>query len=405
MKRILVFGNKNCYFPSSSSFARRRPSSATIIDFYGAARMTSNFQFVKTFSSSSSQNPQQQSSKMADRNSTIGENALSLIGNTPMIYLSNIAKDCKAKIALKMEYFNPACSVKDRIGYAMILEAEKAGKIRPGLTTLIEPTSGNTSIALAFVAAARGYKLIITMPASMSMERRTLLRAFGAELVLTDPIELMPGAIKRAEDLAASIPNSFLLHQFNNPANPQVHYHTTGPEIWQQTQGKVDAIVFGVGTGGTLTGAGKYLREQKPSLRVFAVEPAEAAVLNGETFHPHKIAGMGVGYAPPVLDTKLYEQAIKVHSDDAIVMARRIALEEGILCGISTGANVTAAIRVGNLPGMEGKLIVTSCNSFGERYLSSPLYAAIRDEACGMNHESLEESLQRLKLHEFPELQ
>jgi cysteine synthase A len=340
---------------------------------------------------------------MADRNS-IGENALSLIGNTPMIYLQNVSKDCKAKIAVKLEYFNPACSVKDRIGYAMILEAEKSGKIRPGLTTLIEPTSGNTGIALAFVAAARGYKLIITMPASMSMERRTLLRAFGAELVLTDAKELMPGAIKRAEDLAANIPNSFLLHQFNNPANPQIHYETTGPEIWNQTHGKVDAIVFGVGTGGTLTGVGKYLREKKPDVRVFAVEPAEAAVLNGEQFHPHKIQGMGVGYAPPVLDTKLYEQAIKVHSDEAIVMARRLALEEGILVGISSGANVCAAIRVGNMPGMEGKLIVTSCNSFGERYLSSPLYAAIRDEAMNMNSETLDECLKRLKLHEFPEL-
>jgi cysteine synthase A len=341
---------------------------------------------------------------MADRNS-IGENALALIGNTPMIYLPNIAKECKAKIAVKLEYFNPACSVKDRIGYAMILEAEKAGKIRPGLTTLIEPTSGNMGIGLAFVAAARCYKLIITMPASMSMERRTLLRAFGAELVLTDPTELMPGAIKRAEDLAANIPNSYLLHQFKNPANPKMHYETTGPEIWRQTRGQVDAVVFGVGTGGTLTGVGKYLREQKPEVRVFAVEPAEAAVLNGETFHPHKIQGMGVGYAPEVLDTKMYEQAIKVHSDDAIVMARRLALEEGILCGISSGANVIAALRVGNMPGMEGKLVVTTCNSFGERYLSSPLYAAIRDEAMGMSHESLEESLKRLKLHEFPELQ
>ncbi|KAE9548658.1 hypothetical protein FO519_008136 [Halicephalobus sp. NKZ332] len=339
---------------------------------------------------------------MADRNS-IGEDALSLIGNTPMVYLRNVTRGCKAKIAVKLEYFNPACSVKDRIGYSMILEAEKTGKIRPGLTTLIEPTSGNTGIALAFVAAARGYNLIITMPASMSMERRTLLRALGAELVLTSSTELMPGAIKRAEELAANIPNSFLLHQFNNPDNPKIHYETTGPEIWRQTKGEVDAVVFGVGTGGTLTGVGKYLREQKPSVRIFAVEPEEAAVLNGESFCPHKIQGMGVGYAPPVLDTSLYEQAVKVHSDEAIIMARRLALEEGILGGISSGANVVAAMRIANMPGMEGKLIVTSCNSFGERYLSSPLYAAIRDEAMNMGVETLEENLQRLKLHEFPE--
>uniref|UniRef100_A0A7E4ZXE7 Cysteine synthase n=1 Tax=Panagrellus redivivus TaxID=6233 RepID=A0A7E4ZXE7_PANRE len=340
---------------------------------------------------------------MADRNS-IGASAFELIGNTPMVYLNQVTKGSKAKIAVKLEYFNPACSVKDRIGYSMIVEAEKAGKIRPGLTTLIEPTSGNTGIALAFVAAARGYKLIITMPASMSLERRTLLKAFGAELVLTDPKELMPGAIKRAEDLAATIPNSYLLNQFCNSDNPKIHYETTGPEIWRQSQGQVDAVVFGVGTGGTLTGVGQYLREKKPEVRIFAVEPAEAAVLNGESFCVHKIQGMGVGYAPPVLNTQLYEAAIKVHSDEAIVMARRLALEEGILGGISSGANVVAALRVAELPGMEGKLIVTSCNSFGERYLSSALYEAVRDEAANLGVESLEESIKRFKLHEFPEL-
>uniref|UniRef100_A0AC34PW82 Cysteine synthase n=1 Tax=Panagrolaimus sp. JU765 TaxID=591449 RepID=A0AC34PW82_9BILA len=328
---------------------------------------------------------------MSDRNS-IGENALSIIGNTPMVYLKNVARGCKGKVAVKLEYFNPACSVKDRIGYSMILEAEKAGKIRPGLTTLIETTSGNTGIALAFVAAARGYKTVIIMPASMSLERRTLLRAFGAELVLTDPAGGLPAALQRAEDLAANIPNSYLLHQFDNPANPKIHYETTGPEIWRQTKGEVDAIVFGVGTGGTLTGVGKYLREHKPSVRIFAVEPEEAAILNGESFHPHKIQGIGAGYVPSILDTTLYEKAIKVNSDEAIVMARRLALEEGILAGIT------------NMPEMEGKLIVTSCNSFGERYLSSPLYASVRDEAMNMTCETLEESLQRLKLHEFPEV-
>ncbi|KAE9551716.1 hypothetical protein FO519_005080 [Halicephalobus sp. NKZ332] len=334
---------------------------------------------------------------MADRNS-IAEDVISLVGNTPMVYLRNVTEGCKARVAVKLEYFNPACSIKDRISHSMILEAEKAGKIKPGVTTLIEVTSGNTGIALAFAAASRGYKLVIVMPASMSLERRTLLLALGAELILTSPPEGIKGAMKRGEDLAAKIPNSFLTYQFSNPANPKIHYETTGPEIWRQTKGEVDAVVFGVGTGGTITGVGKYLQEQKPSVRVFAVEPEEAAILNGESFHPHKIQGIGAGIVPPILNTSIYEKALKVHSDEAIAMARKLALEEGILAGISSGANVVAAIRVANMPDMEGKLVVTTCNSFGERYLSSPLYAATREEAENMKVDSLEENMKKLKI-------
>ncbi|KAI1724307.1 pyridoxal-phosphate dependent enzyme domain-containing protein [Ditylenchus destructor] len=325
---------------------------------------------------------------MASRD-CIGEDATSLVGNTPMIYLNRVTDGCKAKIAVKLEYLNPAGSVKDRIGYSMITEAEKEGKIRPGLTTLIEPTSGNTGIALAFVGAARGYKVVLTMPSSMSNERRTLLRAYGAELVLTDPAKGIKGAIDRAHELANNIPNSFILQQFENPANPKIHYHTTGPEIWRQT-------------GGTITGAGNYLREQKPSVRLFAVEPEESAVLSGHPPGTHKIQGIGAGIVPDVLDTNLYEDVVKV-----------------FICvlGISSGANVVAALKVAKLPGMEGKLIVTGnvlhmdhtiygfisvLPSYGERYLSSALYVDLRDEAVGMGVESLNENLKRLKLHEFP---
>ncbi|CAD6198767.1 unnamed protein product [Caenorhabditis auriculariae] len=317
-----------------------------------------------------------------------------IIGNTPLLRLNKITQGLDATIAVKIEYMNPSCSVKDRIAFNMIEKAEQEGRITPGKTVLIEPTSGNMGIALAYCGKLKGYKVILTMPESMSVERRSLLKAYGAEVVLTDAALAVKGATDRAEELAKVIDNAYILNQFANPANPEAHYKTTGPEIWRQTEGKVDIVCFGVGSGGTVTGVGRYLKNQNPNVEVFPVEPFESSVINGLPHSPHKIQGMGTGMIPEVLDRSLFKEALRVHSDDAIAMARRLAAEESILAGISSGANVCAAVELAKRPENKGKLIVTTVNSYGERYLSTALYSTIREEAVDMKRTSLEESIQ-----------
>ena len=298
-----------------------------------------------------------------------------LIGNTPLLELSNIEKnlDLKAKVLVKLEYFNPAGSVKDRIAKAMLDDAEAAGKLNKD-SVIIEPTSGNTGVGLASVAAARGYRLIITMPETMSVERRLLMKAYGAELVLTDGAKGMKGAIAKAEELTAEIPNSFIAGQFTNPANPQAHIKTTGPEIWTDTEGKVDVFVAGVGTGGTVTGVGKYLKSQNPDVKVVAVEPASSPVLSKGTAGAHKIQGIGAGFVPDTLDTSVYDEVIAVENDDAFETGRLVGHSEGVLVGISSGAAVWAAIELAKRPENEGKTIVALLADTGERYLSTPLF-------------------------------
>lgn len=298
-----------------------------------------------------------------------------LIGNTPLLELSNIEKnlDLKAEVLVKLEYFNPAGSVKDRIAKAMLDDAEAAGKLNKD-SVIIEPTSGNTGVGLASVAAARGYRLIITMPETMSVERRLLMKAYGAELVLTDGAKGMKGAIAKAEELTAEIPNSFIAGQFTNPANPQAHIKTTGPEIWNDTEGKVDVFVAGVGTGGTVTGVGKYLKSQNPDVKVVAVEPASSPVLSKGTAGAHKIQGIGAGFVPDTLDTSVYDEVIAVENDDAFETGRLVGHSEGVLVGISSGAAVWAAIELAKRPENEGKTIVALLADTGERYLSTPLF-------------------------------
>lgn len=308
----------------------------------------------------------------------IANDITALVGNTPLVRINRLAAGTQAQLVAKLEYFNPSHSVKDRIGVAMINAAEQAGLIKPD-TVIVEPTSGNTGIALAFVCAARGYKLVLTMPETMSKERRALLRAYGAELILTPGPEGMGGAIKKAEDLAAANPNYLILQQFKNPANPEIHRNTTAEELWRDTDGQIDIVVAGVGTGGTITGIAETLKAKKPGFQAIAVEPDASPVLSGGQKGPHPIQGIGAGFVPDVLNTGIIDEVVRVKNDDAFATAQRAAKQEGLLVGISSGAALWAALEVAKRPENTGKLIAVVIPSFGERYLSTALFAGLTD--------------------------
>ena len=310
----------------------------------------------------------------------IASSVTELIGGTPLVRLNRVVGDCHATILGKLESANPGNSVKDRIGLAMIEAAEKAGDLVPGQSTIVEPTSGNTGIALALVAATKGYPCVIIMPDTMSPERRATMRAFGAKIILTDGAKGMRGAVERATEVASQIENAFMPQQFRNPANPEMHFNTTARELWDDTDGMIDALVAGVGTGGTITGVARYIKPKKADFRAIAVEPEDSPILSGGAPGPHKIQGIGPGFVPDVLETSLLDGVVKVSNDSAVLMARRLAAEEGLLVGISSGANVQAAIDYGSRPENKGKTIVTILCDFGERYIQTVLFDAFRYE-------------------------